>query len=513
MKGRGNMKQYALYLRKSQADLELEKIGKFETLARHEKILTELAAQRELKIGKVYKELVSGESIDARPQMQELLDDVYMGKWAGILVMEVERLARGNTKEQGIVAEAIMDTNTFIITPLKTYDPQNESDMEYFEFGLFMSRREYKTITRRMHTGVVTSVKEGNYIGSHAPFGYDKVRLDRKTKTLRINEQEAAVVRLVYDWFVKENLSQGQIAKKLHEMGAKTKLGNTTWRRQSIRDILTNETYIGKVRWARRANVKEYDGKSMVKKRKRQDEYICVDGKHQSIITKEIFDKAQAKLKLHAPVNVNTKFNNTLAGLLVCSNCKKLYYLQPYKHRPNTRARFVHHESTTCNSRSLYYDDVMQALSNSLKAYIDDFSFKLENDGAQDDLKHYEQLLESMTKNLHQLEMKRTRLFEYLENGIYTQDEFLERKNAVNVEINELKAAIEKQQNSMPAATDYEEKIYTFTNVLESLHDETIDAKHKNILLKQIIERIELTITCDYGRQRGCDFDLDIFLK
>lgn len=98
----------------------------------------------------IYEEVVSGDTIAARPQMQQLLADVDEGLWEGVLVMEVERLARGDTIDQGIVAQAFKVTDTKIITPLKSYDPNNEFDEEYFEFGLFMARREYKVINRRL---------------------------------------------------------------------------------------------------------------------------------------------------------------------------------------------------------------------------------------------------------------------------------------------------------------------------------------------------------------------------
>ena len=147
--------QYGMYLRKSRADLEMEALGEGETLARHKNMLEALAAKHNISMNQitVYKEMVSGDSIDERPEMQKLLADVYAKKYVGVLVVEVERLARGNTKDQGEVADAFQSSSTLIITPAKTYDPNNEFDQEYFEFGLFMSRREYKTIRRRLEAG------------------------------------------------------------------------------------------------------------------------------------------------------------------------------------------------------------------------------------------------------------------------------------------------------------------------------------------------------------------------
>ena len=76
----------------------------------------------------------------------------------GVLVVEVERLARGDTVDQGIVQRTFQYSETLIITPQKTYNPSSESDQTFFEFGLFMSRQEYKTIKRRLKSGVMSAV-------------------------------------------------------------------------------------------------------------------------------------------------------------------------------------------------------------------------------------------------------------------------------------------------------------------------------------------------------------------
>ncbi len=95
-----SMEHYCAYLRKSRKDMEAEAHGDGETLARHEKILKDLANRLNIRIDKFYREVVSGETISARPVMQQLLSDVDSGMWSGVLVVEVERLARGNTLDQ-----------------------------------------------------------------------------------------------------------------------------------------------------------------------------------------------------------------------------------------------------------------------------------------------------------------------------------------------------------------------------------------------------------------------------
>lgn len=118
--------QYCMYLRKSRADMEAEAHGEGETLARHERLLLEVAKRGNYNITQIYREIVSGETIAARPVMQQLLQEVEKGIWTGVLVVEIERLARGDTVDQGIMSQTFKYSGTKIITPMKVYDPENE---------------------------------------------------------------------------------------------------------------------------------------------------------------------------------------------------------------------------------------------------------------------------------------------------------------------------------------------------------------------------------------------------
>lgn len=247
--------EYAIYLRKSREDREMEKYGDGETLARHESTLLQLAENMHIKIGKIYREVVSGETIEEREEMKKLLDDVENKKWAGVLVMEVERLARGDTADQGVVAIAFKYSSTKIITPSKIYDPNNEYDEEYFEFGLFMARREYKTINRRLQRGRMTSITEGKYVGSIPPFGYERKKLDNaKGFTLVPNKEEADIVKKIFELYSYEDISINSVASKMNELGLKPRKADY-WSISSIKDILNNPVYIGKIRWNSRKQV------------------------------------------------------------------------------------------------------------------------------------------------------------------------------------------------------------------------------------------------------------------
>ena len=167
-------KEVAMYLRKSRFDDESE--TQEQVLERHEKLLTDYCKRNNLIIKKIYREVVSGENIENRPQVQQLLEEVADGLYDGVVVVEIERLSRGHPIDQFEILETFKGAKAKIYTLQKVYDfsSDNDIDEEYFEFGLFMSRREYKTIKRRLVRGNRQAQQEGYYVGGILPFGFDK---------------------------------------------------------------------------------------------------------------------------------------------------------------------------------------------------------------------------------------------------------------------------------------------------------------------------------------------------
>ena len=193
------------------------------------------------------------DGIDDRPEIKKLIEDCYAGKYKGILIVEVTRLSRGSQKDAQTIMDCLkyanMNNGVLVITPTKTYDiAHNHDDEEYMEFELFMSRREYKMIKRRMDRGKEQAVVEGNYMGSYRPYGYDILKT-KTARTLVPNEDEAPIVKKIFDWFINEGMSARKIAERLDAMCVPTYTGDAEWSGATVKTILTNPTYMGKVKW------------------------------------------------------------------------------------------------------------------------------------------------------------------------------------------------------------------------------------------------------------------------
>ena len=507
---------YAMYLRKSRADIELEALGEGETLAKHKTMLYALAARHDIHPDQIviYKEIVSGESLQDRPEAQRLLEDVFEKKYKGVLVVEIERLARGNTRDQGEVADAFQFSDTKIITPVKIYDPQNEFDQEYFEFGLFMSRREYKTIRRRLEAGKLQTVLEGNYILPQRVFGYNIKKVGKNDRYLVINKDEEKLVHMMFDWYTEEGRSCGWIARQFTLMGVPTLKGGAEWEKATVADMLKNTHYIGKIPWGKYKTVKTKDPETgkIVKHRirTRPEEVRDIDGKHEAIISEEQFYKAQARFKKQLPKNLDTVIVNPLAGILHCSSCGKS--MAWFDAKRGRMIRYTHRESALCKKKSLPVADVLDALVDALRAYINDFEIKMKNDTNAAERTRHSQMIAAMEEELVKQERKRKKLFDDYEDEVYTRDEFIERKQIYAQTIEELKKQISEAKNNLPQVIDYSEKIVTLHQMIEVIKDPDMDAGAKNDFLTEYIEDIKYD-AIDYGKGKGGLPVLDVFLK
>lgn len=186
----------ALYLRKSQADQPDESIA--EVLAKHRAMLMELADKMDVTISQddIYEEVVSGESLYARPEMLRMLEQVEAGVYDGVFCMDIDRLGRGSMSEQGIILETFRMAETKIICPGKTYDLTNDADEELTEMKALFARFELKMIRKRMQRGLMQTIQAGGYVANQ-PYGYRKCTVG-KLPSLEINEEQAKFIRHAY---------------------------------------------------------------------------------------------------------------------------------------------------------------------------------------------------------------------------------------------------------------------------------------------------------------------------
>ncbi len=501
------MERYCMYLRKSRADAEAEARGEGETLARHEKMLLEVAKRGGYAITEIYREIVSGESIAARPQMQQLLQAVEQGLYAGVLVVEVERLARGDTIDQGIVAQTFKYSDTKIITPVKIYDPNNEFDEEYFEFGLFMSRREYKTINRRLQRGRIASAKDGKYVGNKPPYGYARVPIENdKGFTLEPVPEEAEIVRLIFHLYANatpqpdgSNRRMGTtlIARKLNAMHIPSRSGSA-WTASSIRNVLINPVYIGKIRWNFRPNIKRMQDGVVTTSRPMAQEYIFVDGLHPAIVEDGLFQQVQEIFhsSANAPSHYDKPIQNPLAGIVFCAKCGKAMIRRPYGAKNKVDTLLC--KTIDCDNVSAELRLVEQRVLKGLADWLEDYKLRLGlQNGKQEhtlqiDMK--QKAIQGLEADLQTQQKQLEKTYDLLEQGIYDTDTFLARSQLITQRINAIQSDLQNAQQELHAEQARQDSIVNIIPKVEHLlavYDTLPDAGKKNEMLKSVIERAE----------------------
>lgn len=479
------MAKYCMYLRKSRADGEHESIE--EVLAKHYKILQDYAAAHlggAVPEDMIYREVVSGETIQDRPEINKLLTRIQSEDLDGVLVVEPQRLSRGDLSDCGTIIRAFRYTSTPIITPTKTYDLTEKFDRKFFEMELMRGNDYLEYVKEIMLRGRIASVNEGNFIGSVPPYGYDKIK-DGKANTL-VPNSEADTVRLIFELWTKEGLGTTTIANRLNSLHIKPRKSEI-WSNASIRDMLKNPVYIGKIRWNWRKTVKKYEGGEIISSRPKSapEQWLIVDGKHEPIISEEAFNASLERFGKLPKVKAKSGLKNPFAGIMHCSCGRPMIY-QPHK---NCEDRLHCAYQMRCGNRSATYHETEEEVIKALSKFAADMKEMLDNSPEKLPSAH-EAVSENLKKELNSLETQQERLYEFLEQGIYSSDVFVKRNAALAKRRQELQEAIAEAQSQEISIIDYKQKYIALQEAIAVLEDKAASAEEKNRLLRLSIKDI-----------------------
>lgn len=505
-----DLQHVCLYLRKSRADIEAEARGEGETLAKHRRALMKLAKQYRYGIDDVYEEVVSGERIIERPEVQRLLAAVEEGRYDAVLCVDTDRIGRGNKIDQGIIQETFKTSKTLIITLRKVYNLDDETDEEFLDFESFMAHRELRVITRRMQRGRRQSAAEGRSITKHPPYGYSR---DENLKLIP-DPETAPIVRRIFELSA-EGLGMAGVANYLTDHGIKTPGGKDTWERSSVHWILKNPVYRGHIVWGRMQYKKATGNrKGYIRERQSQDQWIMHEHAHEPLVDELTYARYLDRAKKLTRVSNGQELSNPLASLVYCVKCGRTMRRQPRPNRPYNHFRCATYGCTTKGTR---FETVEEKVLDTLRTILGNMTasgrvFKRvpKTDNPTDMIKMQ---VTGLQKELGELEIQRGSLHDLLERGVYTIDVFLERNRILGERIE----AVTTQRDRAVHELDEAQKEKPVTNIVPALtkviqsYDRAKSAKRKNELLKTVIERIEYRRESDWKELDR--FELEIHLR
>lgn len=266
---------------------------------------------------------ISGEFLD-RPGLTKLREDVKRGLITKVVCLDPDRLSR-KLMNQLIVTEEFDRQGVELVFVNGEYARTPEGQLFYSMRGA-ISEFEKAKITERMTRGRREKARQGKVIRDYRVYGYD---YDKEKECFIVNEEEAKVVRLVFDLFTKPNDKAdgiNGIAKYLTKQGIPTKRGAKVWHRQVVRQMLMNRAYIGEF-YQNRWNSEGMLGnrfrppEERIRMRERpKEEWIRVPCP--AIIDEETFYHAQALLEeSRRRWSKKSKHQYLLSGLVRCGNC------------------------------------------------------------------------------------------------------------------------------------------------------------------------------------------------
>jgi DNA invertase Pin-like site-specific DNA recombinase len=511
------------YLRKSRSDdfaLSVE-----EVLQKHEAILDDWAREN---LGEVvpeenkYREVVSGETLTERPEINRLLKKIESPRYRAVCVVEPQRLTRGDLEDIGRITKLFKHTNTLVITPQHIYDLHDEYDRDMLERELKRGNDYLEYTKKILNRGRLLSVSQGNYIGSVAPYGYRKAFVQegkRKCPTLIEHPEEADIIRMIFDLYVHKDMGRQTICNYLDDLGIKPPKGNY-WSPAALKDMLENVHYIGKVKWNFRKTVTVVDNGDIIKTRPKAktDDCLIYDGKHAPIVSEALFYAAQEKQGRNHRTKASTKVRNPFAGLLFCS-CGKAMVFRTYKDkdgREKSQPRLLCNNQTHCHTGSCLYNEVLERVCASLRQSIHDFEVILSNEDKASQKLH-QKLIQSLGKKLDDLQAKELSMWEAqatpdLESRM-PQEIFKQLNAKLQKEKEDTRAALCKARKDAPQTAEYEEQLVRFQDALSAMENESVSAAEKNQLLKACIDRIEYFRETPSTRYTSTPFQLKISLK
>lgn len=504
-----NKKKVALYTRVS----TVEQAEEGYSIDEQERLLMEYCKKEGMTVCRCYSDRgISGKDIKHRPALKELLKDAEGKKFDMVLSWKINRISRKLADVLKIVD--IFDKNNISFKsysePFETSTPAGKMQ---FQMMALIGEFERGTIAQNVKMGMCAKAKSGEWCGGRV-LGYDLVPMTdsdgekKKKNMLVINEKEAVTVRIIFEETI-NGKGYKAITSRLNSEGRKTKKGNF-FSVGSIRDILTNPLYIGKVRYNVRQNWAENRRRNINKNP------IIVDGNHEPILDIDIWNKVQTIMasKKGKPSRIYDG-EYPLTGLLKCPVCGAGMVIMRTTNTlvDGTKRRIAYYAcgnwknkgTAVCTSNTIRVDKandyvfgkISELLTNDRMARAIVISVNKDRASRVNPAKKDLQRIES---ELEQIEKKKNKLFEAFEDDILTNEEFKERKDSLNEKARNLQ---EQKQPLLSILTDdaSEEIPYKYIKSILDNFSKVLSESTSREQLKKLLHMIISEITISETRE------------
>ncbi len=400
-------------------------------------------------VGEYVDRGVSGKSIEGRFELQRLLRDAERREFDEVLVWKINRISRRMVDLMKIIE--ILDKHKI---SFRSFSENFETETAMGKFALQMlgavGELERNTIVDNVKMGMKQRARMGQWNGGRV-LGYRSSQVihgqrHRKDSTLEIVPEEAAIVRKIFELYA-SGKGLKAIANQLNHEGYKTKRGNA-FSTDSIKQIITNPIYVGKIRFNRFENWNERRRKG------KNPDPILVDGEHEPIISSELWEKVQLlqkKKAVIAPRQFDGQY--TLTGLMRCPKCgaamvasrtvNKLKNGTKIIRRYYSCGNFKSKGSAVCSANSVRADYAEQYVYQRIKEMVNNEKILKDiisniNEQKKENVQPLQEELNHLNQKISSLEAKRRKYFDLYEDELIDKESLAGRLKELRKESDRL---------------------------------------------------------------------------
>ena len=481
--------------------------------------LRKYAEYQEMSIvGEYSDEGKSGKSVEGRPQFKQMLSDIENGKdnVDYVLVFKLSRFGR-NAADVLSSLQKMQDYGVNLICVEDGIDSSKDAGKLMISVLSAVAEIERENILVQTMEGRRQKAREGRWNGGFAPYGYQLVNGE-----LIIAEDEAEIIRIIYDKFANTTMGMAAIAAFLNNSGYKKKLrqNNTIegFSTSFVKGVLDNPIYCGKLAFGRRKNEKIPGTRNEYHIVKQKD-YLLSDGIHEAIISEEMWNQAHRKRQETGVLQVKThslEHEHILSGIIKCPVCGsgmygnvnrkkhpdggyyKDYFYYACKHR-----RLV--DGHKCGYRKQWSEEkINNAVEEVIRKLVKNPKFEeaiLNKIGSRIDTEEIEKEIERLEKQYRQLTGAKGRLGQQMDS-LDIMDKFYEKKyQDMETRLYHLYDEIEGVENSIEEVKNRllnirqqkisEENVYQFLLYFDKLYDKFTDLEKKEFL-NSFVEQVDI---------------------
>ena len=430
-------------------------------------------------VGIYSDEAVTGTKVATRDGFQKMIVDCMDGKIDMVITKSISRFAR-NTVDTLNFVRKLKSYNVAVLFEEENINTLTMDGELLLTILSSVAQQEVQNTSEHVKKGLKMKLQRGEIIGNPRCLGYD---FDNQTKTLTINEEEADIVRFIFNKYA-EGYGMERICKDLRTMGCKTKRGNVRWEARTVAAILTNEKYKGDILFGKTVTIDPIE-KKRVRNGGQGDQYYF-EKNHPAIISDELWEKVnriyQVKVEearrfpqCQGEIFVG-KF--AMSGKLKCGCCGTIL-----SRRTQMKTTSISKNVWKCrksvkeghkfcgNSKSIDEDALQKGFVQALNMLLlceenvlSSFIKTLESADAIDEERNN---INRITSEIKTLELRKSRALDAMIDGSITKDQYNSKVKEINdmlLKLNEelvTSEAISKKKNTI------KEKLAEFSQMIE----------------------------------------------